>query len=216
MNKLYIFIILITIICIYIIFFNNKLDQCFYNYKDIYPFLEILKINNNLIKQEIINLNKENWVEWPEKFLYEDGWKVLPFYGFGMWIPNNCQKCPGITNILKNIPGLKTALLSKLTANTKINPHQGWANLSNYILRCHYGIIVPDSCYMIVEDEYQQVKENEIIVFDDSKLHYAVNNSEHDRIILIIDIERPNNVEVGKSDIEDTTEIKNLISYFSQ
>ena len=53
--------------------------------------------------------------------------------------------------------------------------------------------------------------ENKIIVFDDSKLHYAQNNGSKDRIILILDIDRPKNVKIGTSTVEDTAELNNFI-----
>ena len=55
------------------------------------------------------------------------------------------------------------------------------------------------------------MKENKIIVFDDSKMHYAENNGDSDRIILILDIERPDFVKKGISDIENTNELNEFI-----
>ena len=157
---------------------------------------------------------QDQWKVWPEKYLYKNnnGWKVLPFYGFGQWIPNNCKKCPTIYKIIKRIPGLKTASLSRLTSGTKLEPHYGWAKLSNYVLRCQYGIIVGDNCILGCENDIVEMKENKIVVFDDSKLHYAQNNGNSDRIVLILDINRPSNVKKGESDVEDTTELTQFIN----
>ena len=49
------------------------------------------------------------------------------------------------------------------------------------------------------------------MIFDDSKTHHAENNGKHDRIVLIIDIERPCNVRVGNSKIEFSKEVNDLI-----
>ena len=138
------------------------------------------------------------------------------FYAFGFWIKKNCDKCPIIYNLIKKIPGLKTASLSRLTPGTKLEPHHGWAKLSNYVLRCQYGIICDNNCILGCENDIVDVKENKIIVFDDSKLHYAQNNGKKDRIILILDIERPKNVELGKSDVTDTSELKGFIKYMKE
>jgi aspartyl/asparaginyl beta-hydroxylase (cupin superfamily) len=46
------------------------------------------------------------------------------------------------------------------------------------------------------------------VIFDDSKTHWAENNSDEDRIILIIDIPRPYYVKPGNSDVEQTGELK--------
>jgi aspartyl/asparaginyl beta-hydroxylase (cupin superfamily) len=57
------------------------------------------------------------------------------------------------------------------------------------------------------------MKEYKIVVFDDSKLHFAENNGNHDRIVLILDIERPSFVKKGTSDVEDTSELTQFINY---
>lgn len=209
-------IIILLIFFIKSIFKKNKLlDKTFYNYKNIYPFLEKLKHERKGIRQEVLNIINDDWKVWPEKYLYKNnnGWKVLPFYGFGFWIENNCKKCPLIHKIIKNIPGLKTASLSRLTPGTKLEPHYGWAKLSNYVLRCQYGILCGDNCILGCEDDVVNVTENKIIVFDDSKLHYAQNNGKDDRIILILDIERPKNVKIGRSTVTDTSELTQFIDY---
>ena len=55
-----------------------RLDNRFYNYLDIYPELEILKHNKNVIFEEIAKTEVKNWEEWPEKELYEDNkWKMI-------------------------------------------------------------------------------------------------------------------------------------------
>lgn len=192
------------------------LNQRFYDYKKVYPELEVFKDNRNKILEEVNKINNNEWKDWPEKNLYAQdmSWKVFPFFGFGIWIDHNCNKCPEISKIIKNIPNLRTASLSKLDPGTKLTPHQGWASLSNNVLRCHYGIIVPDDCYIYVESEKQQMLKNEIIVFDDSKTHSAGNFSNDERIVLILDIERPDFVEKGKSECKDTQELLSFVKSF--
>lgn len=183
----------------------------YFNYKILYPELEILKDNKDLILKDLLNL-ESSWIDWPEKYLYNDGgWKVIPFYAFEFYIKKNCDLCPNIYNLLKKIPNLKTALLSRLSPKTKLSPHKGWAELANHILRCHYGIKVPEECYLYVNNEKKQIKQNQIVVFDDSKRHYAENNSSKDRIILIIDIERPDYLPQGTSRVDSTPEILELV-----
>jgi aspartyl/asparaginyl beta-hydroxylase (cupin superfamily) len=50
--------------------------------------------------------------------------------------------------------------------------------------------------------------------FDDSKTHYAENSSDSDRVVLIVDIIRPNNIQTGKSDVTDSKELLEIIDYF--
>lgn len=212
-------VILILIFIFYFVYKNKKhgyflLNQRFYDYKKICPELEILRDNRDIIIKDIENVNNSSWDDWPEKNLYTEDmtWKILPFYGFDMWITHNCNLCPNIVKVIKKIPNLRTALLSKISPDTKLSPHKGWGNLSNNILRSHYGISVPDKCYLYVENEKKRIKDNEIIIFDDSKLHYAENFGDAERTILIIDIKRPDFVKKGNSNVTDTKELTGLIN----
>ena len=105
-----------------------------------------------------------------------------------------------------------------MTPGVKLEEHQGWASHSNYVIRCHFGIIVPNKCYISVSDENGTKKNlhknNKWLIFDDSKNHYAHNDSLFDRIVLIVDIKRPNNISIGKSTVGNTSELTNIIDYF--
>jgi hypothetical protein len=200
----------------------NKINKRFYTVNEFYPYLNTIILKHNFILKELdfIQSSKENWTLWPEKHLFDgrtekSTWTIFPFYAFGHWVPQNCEKCPSIYEFIKHIPGLRLATLSKLDAGMKLTPHQGWGNHSNHVIRCHYGLLVPQNlCYISVDDEKQFHCEKEWIIFDDSKTHYANNLSEEDRIILILDIERPYWIEKGISDINDTKELLNIIDYF--
>jgi hypothetical protein len=52
----------------------------------------------------------------------------------------------------------------------------------------------------------------EWLIFDDSKIHSAENLSDADRIVLIIDVERPRNIAIGKSEIGDTKELLEIVN----
>lgn len=211
----------------------NKKNKLFYSINEIEPKLNsINKIKKQILEETIQVYNNNNnlctgWAEWPEKELYPksntDGWKIFPFFAFGVWVHSNCELCPAITKFIKSIPGLKLATLSRLGGGTKLEEHEGWSSHSNYVIRCHYGLIVPDNqCYIHVRDnitgksEKEYHKNFEWVVFDDSKTHYAHNQSNEDRIVLILDIARPVDIEVGKSHIGDSKELIDIIEYFKQ
>jgi beta-hydroxylase len=209
-------IIILGVIIIIIINKNNskeifKKDKLFYETNEIDKNLKEIEEYKNKIVEETKVICRDDWKEWPEKYLYNNDWKIYPFYGFNIWVEENCKRCPTIYNFLKRIKGLKLATLSKLCGKTKLNIHQGWGDHSNYVIRCHYGIIVPERCYIYVEDEkgyeYRFHKEFEWLIFDDSKFHYAENQNDSDRIVLIVDIERPNDIKIGVSEIGDTKEL---------
>jgi beta-hydroxylase len=207
---------------------EKKKDKLFYNSKEINNNLKkIDKYKDQILKEvEIVYYyNQSDWNVWPEKYLYnnQDGWKIFPFFAFGIWVKENCEKCPTIFNFIKKIKGLKLATLSKLKAGTKLEKHKGWASHSNYVIRCHYGLIVPEESYVYVEDnldktkyEIKYHKKFEWLIFDDSKTHYAENKSKSDRIILILDVDRPNDIEIGNSDIGDSKELLEIVNYFKK
>ncbi len=209
---------------------SKKLNKRFYEVEEVYPELYKIYELNNKIEKEVRNImtNKDDWVDWPEKYLYDQNnssWKIFPFYAFGTWVHKNCERCPVITNYLKSIPGLKLASLSKLSPGLKLEPHQGYAQHSNYILRCHYPIIVPKmkkSCVIKLAESYESAFESRYykkfkwVIFDDSKVHYVENSGESDRIVLLIDIERPSFVEVGKVVGGNSDELFQLVNYFKE
>lgn len=193
----------------------TQLDQPFYDWSGVYPELKILKHNKQQIKNETLRIMKEDWLVWPERYLYEnpDGWKVWPLYGFGFWITKHCEFSPFFCDLVRSIPNVRTASLSQFDAGTVLAPHQGYADLSNHILRCHYGIIVPEGCTIGCANQVVPIRENDIVVFDDSKIHYTANRGDSPRIVLILDIERPPHVKPGTSPIRDTPQILDLIEY---
>ena len=213
-------VILIFLFILLVFYFAlKKKDKRLYEINEICPKLKLIQKYHNDVRKEVININKITWCDWPEKYLYNSGdWKIFPFFAFDNFIYKNCKKCPIIFNFIKKIPNLKVALLSKLSPHTKLKSHNGWAFYSNYILRCHYGIIVPKKCYIVVKDKKGTSKKyhenNKWIIFDDSKMHYAVNNSSKERIILIIDVKRPFNVKKGSSTSEESNELIDLINYY--
>lgn len=220
-------IILILIILFYIIFIGKKkeiqLDKPYYDVSEIDPSLtlnSIIPIHNDIVN-EINYVNTHNlkdlWTNWPEKELYmtpNNKWDIIPLCGFGVWLDNVCKLFPILTKFLRSVKNIKLAILSKLSAGMILKSHRGWAKHSNHVLRCHYGLIVPDECYVVVDGIKKKHAEKKWIIFDDSKSHHAENNGNSDRMVLIIDVERPKWVKTGTSDVAYSSELENVLSYF--
>ena len=196
----------------------------FLNVDNVYPFLKKIHPLRASILQETREIlgDVKNWEDWPEKELYDVDatkvgrtWKIFPLYAFGVWANKNCAKMPNLTKFVQSIPHLKLATLSKLSPGMKLNPHRGWGNHSNFVLRCHYGLIVPpNTCYVNVNGEARTHQNDQWIVFDDSETHYAENRSHTDRIVLIVDIQRPVTLPKGTSQANDTKELLEIVDYF--
>lgn len=194
---------------------NIKIHQGFY---DLSIFPNLSNINTNIIKEELNSIINKEWKDWPEHDLWKrpnfsTSWKVIPLMTFGEWSKFS-DYFPKTKGLFQNFEVINIGF-SKLGPKTKLKLHKGWGNLSNNILRCHLGIDVPEECYLYVMDpygnHYQKQENNKMIIFDDSLYHSANNNSNKDRIVMIIDLKRPEYLHKGISDVEDTTELTNFV-----
>ncbi|HEV8185372.1 MAG TPA: aspartyl/asparaginyl beta-hydroxylase domain-containing protein, partial [Chthoniobacterales bacterium] len=55
----------------------------------------------------------------------EDKWKTFFFFAYGLEAPGNCARCPRTIDLLKRIPGAKTAFFSILSPRMHIPAHRG-------------------------------------------------------------------------------------------
>jgi len=99
-------------------------------------------------------------------------------------IPCNQARCPAACEAVVPIPGLVTAGIYLLDAQSRILPHTG---ASNAVLRGHMGLICPPGCYLRVGDEQREWAEGEFLVFDDTIEHEAWNDTDEARAILLFD-----------------------------
>ncbi len=120
-----------------------------------------------------------------------DNWKTYVLFGFQHRAERNCKLCPETARILETIPKLQNAWFSILAPGYHIPPHRG---VTKMLIRCHLGLIVPqqrDRCLIRVGDQYSPWEEGKCIVFDDTYDHEVWNNTEQERVVLFLDIERP-------------------------
>ena len=199
----------------------------FYEWQQVYPFLQPLLDAQGTIWAEAQGANR--WHDWPED-LYDptEGhvWKVVPFLhtfpasdpAASVWVDRAVSACPRTAALLRRIPGLRTALFSRMGPNTALSAHTGWAELSIHVLRVHLPLDVPPGegvCGMIVDDEIRHHKLGDLIVFDDSHLHTAFNNhATASRTVLIFDIVRPEGAPPGTATGGTTEELAAFMAYF--
>jgi len=78
---------------------------------------------------------------------------------------------------------------SLLTPGTRLKPHCGG---SNYRLTAHLGMIIPKGDVGIrVGSKTKKWKEGKLLIFDDSYEHEVWNNTEYDRVVLLINFWHP-------------------------
>lgn len=118
-------------------------------------------------------------------------WKALSFLFWGISFRKNKRHCPETMAVLSNIPHLVSASISMIEADTEIKEHRGDTNA---IIRCHLGIRIPDQlpvCGFRVVDEERSWEEGKLLLFNDAEKHAAWNHSSERRMVLILDVMRP-------------------------
>ena len=204
----------------------------FYEMREVFPFLSPLVREWRTVAREVITVTgSDAWTPWPETTLWRPelghDWRVIPFLhtfpaddaSRSVWIDSSCKRFPATVALLRRVPGVRTALLSRLGPKTSLSSHQGWAQLSNHVLRCHIGIVVPDAASrlsgVVVDDEIRHHSEGGTLVFDDSHIHSAFNNHPtSERVVLIIDVARPAGVPPGIAIGGTTAELEAFMQYF--
>jgi beta-hydroxylase len=158
----------------------------FLNPRD-YPFTRVLESRWTDIRREFSVLPPARLTPWPEKDLYNRGWEVFGLWATGRKLAANCRLCPRTTEALAAVPGLTTAGFSVLAPGARIRPHVGYTDT---VLRCHLGVVVPRGCGLKVGEQARAREEGKCLVFDDTILHSAWNESDAPRIVLLIDFLR--------------------------
>jgi hypothetical protein len=118
-------------------------------------------------------------------------WAASYLWVFGKKVEETCRLCPETARILSSIPGVAefgTTLYSALAPHTHIAPHYGHSNAK---LRCQLPLRVPGRCKLKVGDHEIEQQEGRCIVFDDSFLHSAWNDSDEPRFVLVFDFFHP-------------------------
>ena len=146
--------------------------------------IELLEANWQPIREEC--LAAINYVQWPERSIYQGNWDVFGIYDLqGHLLEENAGACPHTVATLGQVPNLRTAGFSKLGAGCQIKPHKGY---TDKVLRCHLGLVVPEGdCALRVEDTIYKWEEGKAFVFDDRLLHEAWNYTDSDRYVLLLD-----------------------------
>ncbi|PUE37961.1 aspartyl/asparaginyl beta-hydroxylase domain-containing protein [Limnohabitans sp. Hippo4] len=147
-----------------------------------FKFLRSLEENWKLILDEYLSVAQQSQI-WQEQNLHNGLWETVGLYQFGKWLPQS-ESCPITTHFLQQVPDLFLAGFSVLNPNCKIYPHVGY---SNEVLRSHLGLICPESAWIEVAGERYIWKPGEVVIFDDNHTHSAANESNSQRVVLIVD-----------------------------
>tara|TARA_R110000803_G_scaffold3216_5_gene10953 strand:- start:11174 stop:11881 length:708 start_codon:yes stop_codon:yes gene_type:complete len=182
------------------VFVRNCLlgTKAYYKSKDFGPtaelesrFQEILS-EFNLIKHRIDDFSPFQDISPDQVYISnDDKWKMFFLMSAGYRFNRSCQEFPVTMEILDKYPEIVSAYFSVLGPKKMLNPHRGpWSG----VFRMHLGLIIPTEgkgCTLVNNCIPYKWKAGEVVVFDDTYEHFAVNATNEDRIVLFLDILRP-------------------------
>ncbi len=163
-----------------------------------FPALDALRDDWRLIRGEALALNAPQTVdkELASRFdlgfnsFFKTGWRRFYLTWYGTAVPSAERLCPRTVALLRTIPSVRGAMFAILPPGAFLNPHRDPFAGS---LRYHLGLVTPNSpdCSITVDGEPYFWRDGEDVLFDETFIHHARNDTEVERIILFCDVERP-------------------------
>jgi beta-hydroxylase len=152
-----------------------------------FAFVAALRRHWREIHGEFLGV-QDRLVDWFERELYGEGWKVFGLYDFphGKPIADHVARCPLTAGLVaRHVPRHGAAGFSVLRPGTRIQPHAGYPG---EFLRCHLGLRVPPGdCGLRVGGEARAWREGEALILDDRFEHEAWNLTAQERVLLLVD-----------------------------
>ncbi|WP_420997555.1 aspartyl/asparaginyl beta-hydroxylase domain-containing protein [Cupriavidus sp. 30B13] len=165
--------------------------------RDYFPEMDVIRQEWRTIRDEALALAGERRIRAAGAYndigfnsFFRQGWQRFYLKWYGAPHPSALGACPRTLEILSRLPSVKAAMFARLPPGGRLFPHRDPYAGS---LRYHLGLVTPndDRCAIWVDGVCYSWRDGEDVVFDETYLHHARNDSEHDRIILFCDIERP-------------------------
>ena len=162
-----------------------------------FPEIKPLQDNWQIIRDEALALNADGAIAAATGYndigfnsFFRTGWKRFHLYWYGKEMASAQRNCPKTVALLKSIPSIKAAMFASLPPGATLVRHRDPYAGS---LRYHIGLVTPNDpkCFIDVEGERYHWKDGEAVIFDETYIHYAANETDHQRIVLFCDVERP-------------------------
>lgn len=166
-------------------------------YDEDFPFRKKLEEAYPLIRKEIIEILERGSAEIDTTLNdrlanKKESWQSFSFKFWNRIVSDhNCTIAPVTLSLLSSFEGLVSASVSILNPQSAIQPHRG---NTNAIYRCHLPLLVPAGLPEVgfyVGYEERSWVEGKLLVFNDAAYHKAWNKTDQKRILLIVDIIRP-------------------------
>ena len=168
-------------------------------YQDAAQFPELARLTDNwrTIRDEGLRLMDEGMVR--EATAHNDigfhtffkrGWKRFYLKWYDDPVPSAEALCPQTVALLKQVPSVHGAMFATLPPGGRLGAHRDPFAGS---LRYHLGLRTPndDGCWIEVDGRRYSWRDGEAVMFDETYVHTAGNDTEVTRLILFCDVERP-------------------------
>lgn len=121
---------------------------------------------------------------------FKRGWKRFYLKWYGEAHPSARELCPYTTELVSTIPSIKAAMFTELPPGSRLGQHRDpYAGSVRY----HLGLSTPNDnrCFIDVDGQVHSWRDGEAVIFDETFVHWAQNDTDKTRIIFFCDIERP-------------------------
>jgi beta-hydroxylase len=161
------------------------------------PELGVLRDNWTTIRDEAVSLMDEGHIRAATghndlgfNSFFKNGWKRFYVKWYGAAMPSAIAACPKTVALVDSLPNVNAAMFALLPPGGKLNRHRDPFAGS---LRYHLGLVTPNSdrCRIYVDGQPYAWRDGEDLLFDETFIHSAENETDVTRIILFCDVERP-------------------------
>ncbi|MGH8447056.1 MAG: aspartyl/asparaginyl beta-hydroxylase domain-containing protein [Solimonas sp.] len=160
-----------------------------------FPQLKLLQDNWQVIRDEALALYGQGNLairgDLPGSNFYKDNrWKSFYLKIYDNDIPSAWALAPKTRALIEQVPGMNLALFAVLMPGKRLTQHHDPFAFS---VRYSLGLSTPNDerCGLLVNGQPYTWRDGDSIIFDETYLHAAYNDTETPRIILMTDIDRP-------------------------
>ncbi|MDA7966879.1 aspartyl/asparaginyl beta-hydroxylase domain-containing protein [Ruegeria sp.] len=163
----------------------------------LFPELKPLQDNWKTIRDEAQSLNDQGAIKASDDLddigfnsFFKTGWTRFYLKWYGSSLGSAKELCPVTTQMVEQIPSIKGAMFTALPPGARLVRHRDPFAGS---LRYHMGLSTPndDQCFIDVDGTKYSWRDGEVVMFDETYIHHAENETDANRIVLFLDIKRP-------------------------
>jgi aspartyl/asparaginyl beta-hydroxylase (cupin superfamily) len=154
-----------------------------------HPWTQILRQASTDIRAELLEVcDSFGRARYDSEFNAKP-WRTYYFYLHGRAVPGHLAACPRTREALEHVPhnGLHVCF-SALEPQGSLHPHTGPTNAS---LTAHLGLLNCAGTSLWVAGEMAPYRDDDVLVFDDSFVHWVDNTSTERRYTLMITFWHP-------------------------